>query len=1779
MGGRNLRREEKFIKRRRFHARWRRVMMVLASIVVFCTTYALILPAITLEKGCALEVHTHREACYETRQVQTLACAAAPHSHTADCYNEAGEVCCGYGDFLVHVHDESCYGPDSQLLCPLPQVREHSHGEDCYALRTHTHGQTCYTRVKGAFVCQREEAPAHAHGEACTGTLDVCVCPLEEGHTHGDGCRDEAVNLICGQQEGHTHGDGCYETTILECALEETEGHTHNDECWEWTEVLICEAPQQERVLTCQRQEVTAHTHGDGCYDGGTLVCGKREVLSHVHGEDCFQPGEILVLTCTQQEHTHDEICTPAADTLEIPAGDGAQPVVEGTTASTEEPTEGTGAPLTLEPTSAALSYKPKGASAWILITEGTTKIPGDASFQLRVGFKANVDELKGANYQMKYSPLPGWFRNVNDTDAIKDGGNNTVGTMTVDGQTVLLTFDQDWEALKKETQISGYFYVEAQADLAQIPGGGQTQITVGNTTIMLDFGDDLIAQYGEVTLNKAMGELEENILDETSGNRYDYIPYTLTVTAGPYGCPEITVVDSFTEGSQYVDAYIVEEWPEGTSGTMENNVLTWNIGDMEANTTKTLTYKVRLKPDYLGVQQKGALTNEASVFSKEYKRTSDSTTFTPSGGFNLSKRVAEFQPDETGGGTITYSVWLKAYDSNNYTMENAAIRDSLDGTVPGGNKTDAALLPYLSYEKDSFRLYKNGWQNIQISYDESENPNHSGLEQVKCQTPQIAEDGHSFTLIVGDLAPGEHRTLTYKVRISPEAFAKTNQNFNISNRAAGVTDPNRTEDGNQNIQWYNWGKEITAKKWARKLLGDKVTEQTTIPMNVGSIYQDSGETAFTVPAGSYMYQVVVNEAGDWDVSSATMADSLQNDHMAYVGYVRVDAYKISARNNVASGDQQAVDTLLKLTPAETKWVKIDGESRFTFTPESIGMTKGSYAYLLTYYAQPVNTGEFTSVIVANQFDLTGTVGINGKYYTLGGIRVSASVTLEGNNYFSAQKRFWYYDAQINAQNQSHGTMYWVLKLDGNLIPKQTMLLDAIAEGPHVAGAVERAFFASSDAKFVGGEAPTAPEGVPFTNYTFQKTDRGLEVTLTEDVRPGEDRSLYFVVSTYPQSVPEQIGTNQKYKNALSTRDPGENREWVSASEADTYLTGGEAIYKQMMEAFKVQAGNSANATQVECISGERDTILQKDYLMNSGNGYYVAWMVKINHGATLSGKYRVTDHIPKGMEVVYIQRYSTGGRSGTPVFAECPDLTGWKRVDQEFTFKDENPTPAIYYVKDQTVIWDVDGLKANPADANSCFADFLVVCKITDSELLLSGQAKTYTNTVSISNSAGKELGTGSADVTLTAPGLTKENLKEKVNGSRYPFRIQLNELGTDLMPGEETIKLIDEMCDALILDPSSIKVVNTKTQASVKFTSAISGHTLTLTLPDDQPLTITYEATVNVPPGQTVTITNKAHWEGYATTTDGAVSDSNFSYSVGAVVGGSTEPELTIAKVDQYDTGKKLSGANFTLTEMGWNGSGFVEKTDGLSLTGTTDQDGTIVFGKEDGKKLQCNIPYRLVETVAPGDYVLDNTPHYVVFAKAENEIYPEALKAYEAAGAYVHYSRDFKYTYTAYNHKGEITVEKKFQNADGSELEKIDGTYTFGLYEKGTLLQKTTLRWANGTSYPGDGKAHFTNVELDKTYVVRELDDSGKPIESGGTVSGMPFVVTYSGNEVTVDAQTHAASVTVTNRVNYPELPSTGGAGTELYTTGGGLLTLAAGLLLYNQRKRRKGGRTPS
>ncbi len=91
-------------RRRNLH----RILIGLAAVVVFCTTYALILPAITLDSpDCGYEEHIHIENCYKT--VKTLVCKKAQDEN--------------------HIHSEECYEAEKELVCTKP---EHIHTDECY---------------------------------------------------------------------------------------------------------------------------------------------------------------------------------------------------------------------------------------------------------------------------------------------------------------------------------------------------------------------------------------------------------------------------------------------------------------------------------------------------------------------------------------------------------------------------------------------------------------------------------------------------------------------------------------------------------------------------------------------------------------------------------------------------------------------------------------------------------------------------------------------------------------------------------------------------------------------------------------------------------------------------------------------------------------------------------------------------------------------------------------------------------------------------------------------------------------------------------------------------------------------------------------------------------------------------------------------------------------------------------------------------------------------------------------------------------------------------------------------------------------------------------------------------------------------------------------------------------------------------------------------------------------------------------------------------------------
>lgn len=114
---------ERFRRERSKRKRWQRVVKILSCVVVFCTTYALILPAITMEQKtyCGMEEHQHGADCYEDQLICKI---PKGHVHTDDCYEESVLTC---NIEENHVHTDDCY--DHVLVCEKP---EHTHEHACY---------------------------------------------------------------------------------------------------------------------------------------------------------------------------------------------------------------------------------------------------------------------------------------------------------------------------------------------------------------------------------------------------------------------------------------------------------------------------------------------------------------------------------------------------------------------------------------------------------------------------------------------------------------------------------------------------------------------------------------------------------------------------------------------------------------------------------------------------------------------------------------------------------------------------------------------------------------------------------------------------------------------------------------------------------------------------------------------------------------------------------------------------------------------------------------------------------------------------------------------------------------------------------------------------------------------------------------------------------------------------------------------------------------------------------------------------------------------------------------------------------------------------------------------------------------------------------------------------------------------------------------------------------------------------------------------------------------
>lgn len=1725
---------EKYEENRKHHKSWLRIVSALACVVVFVTTYMLILPAVTLEQTayCGCEEHQHGDACYE----ETLICGESENEH---------------------VHTEECY--KKTLVC---QLEEHEHSLACYANPN--------ADVESASVWEQSVSGAELTGIWADDVLAVAQTQLgyEESIQNYIVTEDGEVKGITryGQWYGDPYGDwsGMFASFCLNYAQIPASAVPRGEYCQDWISALSdcglyraagsCSPLRGDIVFLDQDYDGYAELAGfvSAVSDTGTLTVIEGDYNDAVAQISFRADAAEIIGYGLLAEHT-DEL---SADTDAVAADDSIMPMAKKS-GNSAEPVD-----VSNYITGATLLYREAAGEEWITVTDGVV-IPGDAKLKLTANF-ANVplSDLR-ANGGVLQFELPQLLLDPAKDGDMTDENGEKIGTVSVENGILTIDFDDEWlqvQNANKVTVISGSFNVSSRVDPAALDDEGKGKLVLGDVTIIAQFEEDIAAKNGTVALTKSVSP---KIVESEDGN---YAEYTLTVTAGKEGCPQVRVVDHFTANSDFVSYLGVGSEAEtltstgspgetiavgkahGTVCIDASGDLVWEIGDMTANETRTLRYRVKLGENYTYLQnsEEKLISNEAQAYAAQYPKENSTANLEPKAGLNLKKTAASPVRNEDGSYTIVYTVVAQANKGNLFTLKNVRVDDCLNDPE---KPTNEAYLPYMNYVDGSF-LYFIGT---------------SASGTGTALTPTMHEDGKGFSAVLGDLAPGEALTIQYQVHVGLEALtAAGGKELYINNSVKAFSD-NAKKDDFDYLATSQQSKFLQYSHWAKKLVGEALTEDIDISIS-GRVFDATGTEPveeinppenFTAPAGSYLYTVLVNELGDWNVTSASMTDKLDGTYMQFVGYVKVEALDIKNGNSV-------VDTL---------WVKEDGNTSFNFTMAQLGLTGNNYSYRLSYYAQPKTVEGTAAVIVKNSFTLSGEIiPGTGDPFTLTGVTASRDVILKGGNTIEAKKLSWYYEGPTSSSgNYSKGTLYWAIKVDGDSVRAGTYIQDYLQPGTAYSyiradslvglytsplSESDLTGFTDMNAALNSGQLTEVENDFYSVEYVIGETnqDRSSVTIKMEKTLPLDGKSLYIFIKTAPAFLPPHyFGNTLYYYNFLRTSDDGQN--WTEPVRANDILYEGTNLWKKVGAVFKFN-GESIQETT----SGSVGTILTQEL---GQPGMFVSWEITVNYAGELSGRYRLEDTIPDGMELAYLRVLSRGSRAQNTTVPRLTDLG----ADYTEHMTTANSVTAYYYTDGNSLVWDVDNLVAGRV-VNICAVTFQIVCRVTDPAVLLGGEGKQFNNQVILYGEDGRRRDIDSQSVNVSTSTLKKT---AETGARTLPFTIQVNSLGEDLLAGTDYLTVVDTLSETLQLDPTSITVTNTNTGASVPYTASVEGSTLRITIPDGVPITISYKARVQVKPGVKVAIRNDAHWEGYASTSSGTIIDDDYAYAVGGTAVGSSTPTVEIIKYDSGSVTTRLPGAEFEMAE-GTMDNGTFTPTEGKTWTGTTDANGVLAFGAD--PLMAYNTVYRIVETKAPDGYVLDAAPHYFLVAKANADgSYPEYPD-----GVDVWYESD-TYEFRMGNGRGEASVTKCFAGLEG-EASPVSGTYRFGLYDTpnpvGDPMQTVSISFADGDS--GSKTAKFTNLVLGETYYLFELDDAGKPIlnERAGTVNGNQFKVSYSDSAM-VTIGTAQSNVTVTNNIYYPVLPETGGRGIGMFTIGGLTLMLAAAILLYTHSKRRKGEST--
>lgn len=1703
--------------------------------------YMALLLALALLTSLFVNWQLHSVGIAQTADYQ---CGEIEHQHTAECYEKV--LVCGYEegepeDWNATKPDDSAF-PDADYSVEQSEADIAAYSaepEPEYIFVPHQHTDDCYQEVK-TLTCYEEE---HVHTDDCFDPEDgSLICDLFE-HTHDDSCYTIEYELVCGLEEGElveepnpdyvpvdeeasaVFDDAVALQPVVDDSSLDTPVHHHTDACYE--EVLVCGLPEHHHTVNCLSDPL-ADVEDEETWSAKTNV-----VLTGAWADDltAVAKSQLGYQQSERNFQLDDEDQTTVRHYTRYGAwygnAYGAWDVMFLSYCLNYA-----NVPQTTVPQRAgvqALRSDLRG-SEWLKAAAEVELVPGDIVFYNSITTETVAVEEDAPQIMDDSADADIALLSLEPAAAEPQTEERTVSTETVG---IVSDVDADTGTL---TVISG----DVDGKVAEVP------LRADEITDVIDLAAAHKAQEedrpaaGGIS-HEELGEQESALVIWATGPVSRVSPYAVALLSDEAADDASTAAET----EQTLNGHITSVTFQKEIGTGSNTQWT----DISAGETvkdgDTIQLVVKFKlPDGTFPSGSGTMTYQLP------------------GGLKLDKKIETdvIKDAGTGDSMGTYSIDTDGKVTMNFTGIGSGA--AFDGKLTFKAKADLATAP------DGKISFGNNME-LQVTQKEPDLSIAKGFAEKSVWSDAEGNFYIHWKVTVstknGSGSPVEIRDVLTSGYL-PSSFDRDNSNGPVSITrydAAGKEKP-LTGEYNKTYEISPDGKELSYTGLPELQAGEKYELRYVTKITAADL-----EKAKANNTSNVMHNEAYAKAGEIEKSKKEQVSFL-NTLIEKKGNLNSNGLidwtvTIKAPHNYNGGflkDYVLTDQILQGDVDIVGSIAIRSNNGNTATITQDEFEKGyklsnvddnAYEYTVTYQTTAPASGS----TVKNQAKITREDGEKKIEFT-----ANASVNVQVGKW-----------GLTKTHNRTENDIaYWDLSAVNVTGADHFELTDTIGNTTDGSGAVLQ------DKHYaIASELQNAiKKGLTLTltdnsTLNYEQAKDYLTITYLDasnnkvEANDNNTPVLSFTIAVKKAENGTSIAVRQMVLNDVPTHEvrsdkPG-NADWTFTNNAEITQDGNTKANASAEDVYRSSVFEKSVA-----IDGKRQDYITGDTTVNYDEvkDQKLLYRIRLVTTGTETGNIVITDTMPTGTEL-------TVNGDKLRLYVDNKQRT-WNPADRwGVSYEDNVLTVKVGGCNDgkQHVI---ELLYEVSFKNDSRWKDLLT------SDVAYTNEAKWGSETVAIKTTVHKNI----------APLIkTGKQLKDK-NGNwtnNVTYTVIINpaaqKLGTT-----GTLKLKDkaEIIRGNSFYGHNVRLCYYDRDVDVSNLSQVEeglyhiddpegDYWLCMTVPDGVALLLQYD--IEFDPGSYTQpkLSNTVHLEGIA---QGTAEDVNFKTNDSSVQ--ITRGQLVIHKMDA-ETSKFLPDAEFTIDR--YKNSGEFENF----ISGTTDANGELTFSITSAEQtLSPNVLYRLTETKAPDNYILDSTPKYLFFYEKGadgKDAFKTALGSESITDNGQTVTVD-DVTFgcstnttqlTVKNTYNRLTVQKYWLSAaDGKPLANADipaesiqvqlYRYTEGqMAANAALVDTRELNKDNSWSYTWAGENQIPAADEEGHryyYLVKE-------VTNGNWVT-----------EITNNSGIQTGKIFITNKVySSYELPSTGGMGTVPFAAVGGMLTVGAALLLAKRKKHEEKG----